>query len=69
LERAESLRILDSAPKPLIQGRDLIARGMKPGPEVGKIVKQAYEAQLDGVFFDREGAVAYLAALTGGFDL
>ena len=69
LERAESLRILDSAPKPLIQGRDLIARGMKPGPEVGKIVKEAYEAQLDGVFSDREGAVAYLAALTGGFDL
>ena len=69
LERAENLRILDSAPKPLLQGRDLIAKGMKPGQEFGIILKKAYEAQLDGVFCDREGAEKYLAALTGGLDL
>lgn len=62
LERAENLRILDSAPKPVIQGRDLIAMGMEPGPEFGSILKRAYEAQLDGIFFDREGGMKYLAA-------
>jgi tRNA nucleotidyltransferase (CCA-adding enzyme) len=69
LERAENLRILDSAPKPIIQGRDLIAVGMEPGPEFGRILKRAYEAQLDGVFCDREEAEKYLAALTGGLNL
>jgi tRNA nucleotidyltransferase (CCA-adding enzyme) len=42
-------------------GRDLIARGMKPGPEFGKILKEVYEAQLDGAFSDRAGAYEYLA--------
>ena len=54
--QAERLRIADSAPKPLVQGRDLIALGMKPGVEFGRILKAAYEAQLDGKFFTlREG--------------
>ena len=35
-------------------GRDLVALGMKPGPEFGKILKAAYEAQLDGRFSTRE---------------
>ena len=61
LERAENLRILDSVPKPIIQGRDLIAIGMEPGPEFGRILKVSYEAQLDGAFSDREGAMKYLA--------
>ena len=46
----------------VIQGRDLIAMGMEPGPEFGSILKRAYEAQLDGIFFDREGGMKYLAA-------
>lgn len=49
-EQAERLRVADSAPKPLVMGRDLIALGMKPGPEFGRILKAAYEAQLDGRF-------------------
>jgi tRNA nucleotidyltransferase (CCA-adding enzyme) len=61
LERARRLEIADSAPAPLVMGRDLIARGMKPGPEFGKILKEVYEAQLDGAFSDRAGAYEYLA--------
>ena len=57
---AERLRVADSAPKPLVQGRDLIAFGMKPGPEFGKILKAAYEAQLDGKFTDHEGGIKYV---------
>ena len=60
LEQAERLRIADSAPKPIVQGRDLIALGMKPGVEFGKILKDAYEAQLDGRFGDLAGGIAYV---------
>ena len=59
-EQAERLRVADSAPKPIVQGRDLIALGMKPGVEFGKILKAAYEAQLDGRFFDLKGGVDYV---------
>ena len=60
MEQAERLRIADSAPKPIVQGRDLIALGMKPGVEFGKILKDAYEAQLDGRFGDLAGGIAYV---------
>ena len=60
LEQAERLRIADSAPKPIVQGRDLIALGMKPGVQFGKILKSAYEAQLDGAFFDLAGGIEFV---------
>ena len=60
LEQAERLRVADSVPKPIVQGRDLIALGMKPGVQFGKILKTAYEAQLDGKFFDLEGGVKFI---------
>ena len=62
-EQAERLRVADSAPKPIVQGRDLIALGMKPGVEFGKILKSAYEAQLDGKFGDLEGGIEYVKKL------
>ena len=58
--QAERLRVADSAPKPLVRGRDLIALGLKPGAEFGKILKTAYEAQLDGKFATHEEGVAFL---------
>ena len=57
---AERLRVADSAPKPIVQGRDLIALGMKPGVEFGRILKAAYEAQLDGKFNDLKGGIEYV---------
>ena len=62
-EQAERLRVADSAPKPLVQGRDLIALGMKPGVEFGRILKAAYEAQLDGKFNDLKGGIEYVEKL------
>ena len=61
-EQAERLRVADSAPKPIVQGRDLIALGMKPGVEFGRILKAAYEAQLDGRFMDLKGGINYVVA-------
>ena len=57
---AERLRVAASAPKPIVQGRDLIALGMKPSVEFGRILKAAYEAQLDGKFTDIKGGIDYV---------
>ena len=59
-EQAERLRVADSAPKPLVMGRDLLALGMKPGPEIGRLLKLAYEAQLDGKFSTLEDGIGFI---------
>ena len=56
---AERMKIADSAPAPIVMGRDLVAMGLKPGVDFGRILKACYEAQLDGVFADHEGGLAY----------
>ncbi|MDP2342442.1 MAG: HD domain-containing protein [Deltaproteobacteria bacterium] len=60
LARAQALAVKDSAPRPLLQGRDLVARGLKPGKEFGAILHAAFEAQLDGTFGDKAAADAWL---------
>jgi tRNA nucleotidyltransferase (CCA-adding enzyme) len=60
LAKAEELRVQDSAPKPILQGRHLIAAGMKPGKEFKAILHEAFEAQLEGQFGDLEGAETWL---------
>ncbi|MBQ2620576.1 MAG: HD domain-containing protein [Thermoguttaceae bacterium] len=59
VNRARELNVELRQPDPLLQGRDLIAMGIKPGPEMGKILKAAWNAQLDGEFLDHAGAVAW----------
>lgn len=58
--KAAELRLRDAAPKPLLQGRHLIARGMKPGAEFGVLLDKAFEAQLEGHFTDLDGALHWL---------
>lgn len=48
LERARSLGVEHGAPKPFVLGRHVLAHGVKPGPQVGILLKQIYEMQLDG---------------------
>lgn len=57
---AERLRIARSTPKPLILGRHLLERGLKPGPELGRITRLCFEHQLDGDFDDLPGALHFL---------
>lgn len=62
-EQAERLRIADAAPKPILMGRHLIEMGLKPGVRFGAMLKASYEAQLDGKFFDLEGAIEFVKRL------
>ncbi len=64
LAKAEELRVQDSAPKPILLGRHLIAAGMNPGKEFKAILHEAFEAQLEGQFGDLEGAEAWLRSRT-----
>ncbi|MBI5171004.1 MAG: polynucleotide adenylyltransferase [Candidatus Eisenbacteria bacterium] len=62
LRTAANLRVRDQAPRPLLLGRHLIARGFAPGPSLGPVLHEAFEAQLDGAFEDLGGALAWLDA-------
>lgn len=61
-QRAAELNVQDRAPEPILKGRHLIELGMNPGKNFGEILEAAYEAQLEGKFFDLEGARNWLAA-------
>lgn len=62
LAKAASLSVLEQAPRPILQGRDVQALGLRPGPGMGALLKAAFEAQLDGAFDDLSGAVAWARA-------
>ncbi|MDR0361714.1 MAG: HD domain-containing protein [Planctomycetota bacterium] len=44
--------------EPIIGGRDLIALGMTPGPETGRLLARIEDARLEGEISDREEALA-----------
>jgi tRNA nucleotidyltransferase (CCA-adding enzyme) len=60
LSRAHELEIQSSAPKPILLGRHLLDLGMSPGKEVGQILHEAFDAQLEGKFFDLPQAFRWL---------
>ncbi len=47
-------------PPPLVRGDDLIALGMKPGPQFGEILEAIETRQLEGILRDREEALAWV---------
>lgn len=51
--------------KPILLGRHVLPFGVQPGPEVGKILAQARQAQIDGVFSDINGALSWLSHYFG----
>jgi tRNA nucleotidyltransferase (CCA-adding enzyme) len=61
LAKAAELQVQASAPKPILMGRHLLELGMKPGPAIGAILEEAYNAQLEGAFFDLSEALQWLA--------
>jgi tRNA nucleotidyltransferase (CCA-adding enzyme) len=55
-ERVRALDVAQRPPEPLLKGRDLLALGVPPGPEVGRLVRAVYELQLDGAVTTLEEA-------------
>ena len=52
-KKFEELHVNRETIKPLIMGRDLIAMGVAPGPDMGKVLKRLYGMQLDNEFETR----------------
>jgi tRNA nucleotidyltransferase (CCA-adding enzyme) len=60
--KARELAVQAQAPRPLVQGRHLVALGWRPGPDFKPVLDAAFEAQLDGAFTDEAGGVEWLRA-------
>lgn len=57
--KAESLQLREAAPQPILLGRHLLERGLPPGPDLGRVLREAFETQLEGAFHDLAGALAW----------
>lgn len=68
-QKREEFSQEELVPEPLVNGRDLMAAGLSPGPEVGKLLRQIQDEQLEGRLKDREQALErareLVHALTG----
>ena len=58
LERARALGVEHAPPAPLVMGRHLIALGVTPGPRMGELLAEIYDAQLDGAIATLEEGIA-----------
>lgn len=47
-------------PQPWVTGRDLLALGLREGPDLGRWLRKAYDAQLASRFNDREAVLRWL---------
>jgi len=60
--KAAELALETAAPRPIVLGRHLVARGWTPGPRFKDILEKAFQAQLDGDFDDEPGGIRWLDA-------
>ena len=67
---AEEVKVIDEAPKPIIMGRHIMdpelmkQHNLTPyeaGKKLGYVLKEAFEAQLEGEFSSLEGALEWIA--------
>jgi tRNA nucleotidyltransferase (CCA-adding enzyme) len=65
LERARALGVEHRPPSPVLLGRHLVALGVRPGPQMGAILKAVYEQQLDGAVSSLDDAIAAARRLVG----
>jgi poly(A) polymerase len=64
-QQLETMSAEEIDPPPLITGRDLLAMGLRPGKEVGKILEAIRVAQLEGTVQTRAEALAMARKLAG----
>ena len=65
VEVARNLAVRDSRPKPILMGRHLLELGIEPGREMGKILEEAFERQLDGEFDNLSFAIKWAEGKIG----
>ncbi len=65
LKEAQRIAVETGKPRPLATGKMLMELGMQPGPEMGRLLKEAFEAQLDGEFDDESDAYGWLSHKLG----
>ena len=58
-QAAASLDLLESAPQPYLMGKMLMEMGIKPGKQMGEVIKQSFELQLDGKIKNVDDAIAW----------
>ena len=59
LSAASNLGLVEAAPQPYLTGKMLMDLGVKPGKQMGEIIKRSFELQLDGKIASAEDAVAW----------
>ena len=62
-ERSHHLELQASAPKPIILGRHLLAENLEPSPSFKTLLKECFEAQLEGTFDNETDGLIYLKSL------
>jgi tRNA nucleotidyltransferase (CCA-adding enzyme) len=66
LERARALGVEHQPPARLVLGRHLIPLGVRPGPDMGRLLQVLYERQLDGAITTTEEGIALARRIIGG---
>lgn len=56
---SNGLDLIEEAPQPYLMGKMLMDMGVKPGKQMGEIIKKSFELQLDGKIKNAEEAVAW----------
>jgi tRNA nucleotidyltransferase (CCA-adding enzyme) len=67
LNRARRLSVEHQAPVPILKGRHLLELGIQPGPDLGRLLDECYEAQLDGEFSTVEEGLNYAKSKLSAF--
>jgi len=60
---AIALDLLESAPQSFLSGKHLVNLGVKPGKQMGELIKQSFELQLDGKIRNEDEAVEWARAI------
>jgi poly(A) polymerase len=60
LKKAEEMKNEPALPERWLTGRDLCDMGVAPGPRIGQLLQEAYDAQLEGRFKNRAELIAWI---------
>ena len=56
---ASELDLIEEAPQPYLTGKMLMDLGVKPGKQMGEVIKASFELQLDGKITNADEAIAW----------